>query len=178
MGFIAKIIIFPFKFLKWLILWLVGVLALTAIFATPVEGISLEQQGAISQHCSTIKQSLNQLQKNDSRTRTYLGTTYEMIATKFIRPLNLRLVNNNRPILASIQSDFTNGQTKFREAYTEYMRELEGLIAIDCRVHPDEFYQKLTTVREKRANLRTATNNLNKLATDQYDAVVKLRSTL
>ncbi len=177
-GFIAKLILFPFKLIKWLILWIVGMILLTIIFASPVEGLSAEQQGAISQHCSTIKQSLLQLQKNDSRTRTYLGTTYETIANKFIRPLNLRLVNNSRPTIADIQSDFATGQTRFRDAYTEYMRELEGLIAIDCREHPDEFYTKLATVREKRGNLRVATSNLNQLATKQYDAVVKLRSSL
>lgn len=178
MGFIAKIVIFPFKLAKWLILWALVTLALIALFSTPVEGLSQQQESAISQSCSTIQQSLRQLQKIDSRTRTYLGTTYETIANRFILPLNLRLVKNNRPTLSEIQTKFTLEQTKFRDAYTEYMRELESLIATDCKNHPADFYQKLVTTREKRALLRATTEQLLDLSEQQYAAVLDLRSKL
>lgn len=178
MAFISKLILFPFKLAKWLILWLVVSLILVAVFSTPVEGLSERQRGAISQNCSTIQQALSQLQKVDSRTRTYLGTTYETIANRFITPLNLRLVKNNRPTLSDIQTEFTLGQSRFREAYTDYMRELEALIVADCKHHPDEFYQKLTITREKRAILRTAAEKLARLADQQYAAVLDLRSSL
>ncbi len=178
MGFISKLIIFPFKLAKWLILWAVVSFVLVALFSTPVEGLSERQQGAISQNCSTIQQSLSQLQKIDSRTRTYLGTTYETIANRFIIPLNLRLVKNNRPTLSEIQTEFTLEQAKFRDAYTDYMRELESLIVCDCKNHPDEFYQKLVTTREKRAILRTTTEKLSMLSSQQYSAVLDLRSRL
>ena len=178
MAFISKLILFPFKLAKWLILWLVVSLILMMVFSTPVEGLSERQQGAISQNCSTIQQTLSQLQKVDSRTRTYLGTTYEAIANRFITPLNLRLVKNNRPTLSDIQTEFTLGQTKFREAYTDYMRELEALIVADCKNHPDEFYQKLVVTREKRATLRATAEHLARLADQQYAAVLDLRSSL
>ena len=67
-----------------------------------VSALSKEEANAISSNCSTIKQSLSQLQKADSKTRTYLGTTYETIASRFITPLNLRLVRNNRPTLSRL----------------------------------------------------------------------------
>lgn len=178
MGFIGKLIIFPFKLAKWLILWAIVSFVLVALFSTPVEGLSERQQGAISQNCSTIQQSLSQLQKIDSRTRTYLGTTYETIANRFIIPLNLRLVKNNRPTLSEIQTEFTLEQAKFRDAYTDYMRELESLIVCDCKNHPDEFYQKLVTTREKRAVLRATTEKLSMLSSQQYSAVLDLRSRL
>lgn len=178
MGFIGKLIIFPFKFAKWLILWTIVTLVLVALFSTPVEGLSERQQGAISQNCSTIQQSLSQLQKIDSRTRTYLGTTYETIANRFIIPLNLRLVKNNRPTFSEIQAEFTLEQTKFRDTYTAYMRELESLIATDCKNSPEEFYQKLITTREKRAALRVTTERLSVLAGQQYVIVLDLRSKL
>lgn len=176
MGFISKLIIFPFKLAKWLILWAIVSFVLVALFSTPVEGLSERQQGAISQNCSTIQQSLSQLQKIDSRTRTYLGTTYETIANRFIIPLNLRLVKNKT--LSEIQTEFTLEQAKFRDAYTDYMRELESLIVCDCKNHPDEFYQKLVTTREKRAVLRTTTEKLSTLSSQQYSAVLDLRSRL
>ena len=144
----------------------------------PASALSEAQRGAISQNCSTIQQTLMQLQKVDSRTRTYLGTTYETISNKFITPLNLRLVKNNRPTLSELQTAFNSEQSKFREEYTNYMRELEGLIATDCRQDPDGFYQKLTATREKREQLRIVTVKLAQLADQQYAAVLDLRSSL
>lgn len=178
MGFIVKLILFPLKFLRWLISLIVIAAILVILFPRPVEGLSETQRDAVSQNCSNIKQSLAQLQKVDSRTRTYLGTTYETILTRFIVPLNLRLVKNNRPSLPSIQSDFTTEQVKFRDSYTDYMRELENLINIDCSVQPDVFYSRLEVVREKRSTLRNVTVRLAELADEQYRVVQDLRNSL
>lgn len=175
---LAKLVLFPFKLLKWLVLWCIGCLLLSFIFSAPVEGLEAEQRTAIVQNCSTIKRSLNQLQRVDSRTRTYLGTTYETLSNRFIVPLNLRLVNNGRPTLGSIQPDFTIAHLEFRNRYTDYMREFDTLVNTDCRAHPDEFYSRLERVREKRTDLRTATNRLNALAHEQYSATQKLRDSL
>lgn len=140
--------------------------------------LSESQKSSIVRNCAAIKQSLEQLQRVDSKTRTYLGTTYETIANKFITPLNIRLVKNNLPTLSTIQTDFMAGQTNFRNDYTTYMRELEGLIATDCQNNPGGFYTQLITVREKRAQLRSAALELMKLTTDQYKAVEKLKKEL
>ena len=140
--------------------------------------ISEEQSGAISQHCGTIKQSLAQLQRADSRTRTYLGTTYETIINKFITPLNLRLVKNNFSPFTTLQSNFISEQNKFKEAYTDYMREMEALVGIDCQVEPEAFYYQLITVRDKRSILHTTAEKLSDLADEQYAAVKLLKDTL
>lgn len=147
-------------------------------FAVSASALSEQQASSLSQNCPTIKQSLTQLQKVDSKTRTYLGTTYETIVNKFITPLNLRLVKNNRPTLSSLQTKFTEEQTHFKDEYTIYMRELEELIAMDCQNNPQDFYQKLETVRKKRAELRESTVKLSKYSNEQYDAVKKLREEL
>lgn len=178
MGFIVKLILFPLKFLRWLISLIVIAAILVLLFPKPAEGLSETQREAVSQNCSNIKQSLVQLQKVDSRTRTYLGTTYETILTRFIVPLNLRLVKNNRPSLPTIQSDFTTEQVKFRDSYTDYMRELESLIGVDCSTQPDEFYAHLETVRAKRSTLRGTTVRLAELADEQYRVVQDLRRSL
>lgn len=146
-------------------------------FSTPVEGISEHQRGAISQNCSTIQQTLSQLQKIDSRTRTYLGTTYEAIANRFIIPLNLRLVKNNRPTLSDIKPHLSLNNPSFVKLIP-IICELESLIVADCKNHPDEFYQKLVITREKRAVLRSATERLSDLSGQQYAAVLDLRSKL
>lgn len=156
-----------------------------ALTLTLVSGYSVRatnepdiKYSTISQNCLTIKQSLHQLQKVDSRARTYLGTTYETISNKFITPLNLRLVKNNLPTLSNIQTDFSLSQNQFRESYTNYMRELESLISIDCHEEPERFYEQLLVVRTRRETLRLATNQLTSLANQQYQAVVKLRDSL
>ena len=134
---------------------------------------SAEQLGAISQNCATIKQSLEQLQYSDSRTRTYLGTTYETLANKFIIPLNLRLVKNNLPTM-TVQSEFTVAQAKFKDAYTEYMKSLGETLATDCKNEPELFYERLVATRGRRAVLRQWVEQLNQLVDEQYQGTKKL----
>lgn len=135
--------------------------------------LSDEQIGAISQNCSTIKQSLEQLQYADSRTRTYLGSIYETLANKFITPLNLRLVKNNLSTLP-VQAEFMATQTKFKDAYTDYMKVLGETIATDCKNEPENFYQKLEMARTRRATLKEWTDKLDELTGEQYQDVQKL----
>ena len=157
---------------------LLAVIVPMFLTSSSVTALSATQQGAISQNCATIKQSLEQLQRSDSRTRTYLGATYETLANKFIVPLNLRLVKNNLPTLSDIQAEFTNGQTGFKDAYTEYMKSLGELIAADCKTQPDEFYDKLEVTRKKREILQKTTESLSELTDRQYDATKSLLETL
>lgn len=160
----------------------VAVIALGVSMVPPSEVFALnqEQKDAIVQNCSNIQQSLTKLQHSDSRTRTYLGSAYEAISGRFIVPLNLRLVKNNLPSveLAKAQNDFSVAQTRFRDSYVGYMRELESLIATNCAAQPEEFYGKLTQVREKRETLRKITKDLAELADKQYQSVTELRASL
>ncbi len=153
----------------------VGSILVGSVFA-----LDQAQEDAIIQNCDNIKQSLIKLQHADSRTRTYLGSAYEAISGRFITPLNLRLVKNNLPSteLLKIQSEFNTSQTAFRDQYVEYMRELEGLIATECKSHPDEFSRKLETTRTKREALRQTTKKISELVNQQYATVETLRGTL
>jgi len=167
--------------------WFTGITVVGVLFAFAISPAAWAEETVdqkildnIAQDCSSIKQSLTDLQRADSRTRTYLGSAYESVARDFITPLNLRLVKNNRvdTKLFEIQGDFSSGQTEFRAAYTSYMRELESLIATDCQKYPQEFYQQLKKTREHRAKLHDATGELNKLVTAQYQAVTALKEAL
>lgn len=139
-----------------------------------------ERLARISAGCTSIKQSLTQLQHADSRTRTYLGSSYETVANNFISPINLRLVRNNRPApdIMNIQSEFSIAQTAFRNQYTTYMRSLEALIATDCRNHPEEFAAHLDTARTNRAALHEITNRLSQLISEQQTVIRKLQEDL
>lgn len=150
--------------------------------ATPAADSALapERLTHISENCTFIRQSLTQLQRADSRTRTYLGSSYETVANNFLSPINLRLVKNNRPApeLMNIQSEFSIAQTAFRNQYTSYMRNLETLINTDCEAHPEEFATRLDVARNSRANLHESTTRLNQLISDQKTAVRELQESL
>lgn len=135
---------------------------------------------AVAANCADIKNTLTQLQRADSRTRIYLGTSYETISGRFITPLNLRLERNNQPSapLLAIQSEFLTALADFRLTYTDYMRDLEALISIGCSNQPKDFYSHLETTRTKRAALQSVTQKLNTLAGEQYQAVVELEEEL
>lgn len=122
---------------------------------TGVMAITSEQSEAIVSHCSSIKDDLKNLQKADSRVRIYLGGYYETILTKFITPLNVRLVENNLSTagLVENQNNFAGGKVVFASDFVAYQQELENLINIDCKKEPEEFYKKLEIVREKRKTM-------------------------
>lgn len=151
-----------------------------SVFAGSAFALDKTEEDAIIQNCDNIKQSLIKLQHADSRTRTYLGSAYEAISGRFITPLNLRLVKNNLPSteLLKIQSEFNTSQATFRDKYVEYMRELEGLIATECKTHPADFYHKLEATRTKREELRKITKKISDLVDQQYASVEILRGTL
>ena len=150
------------------------------VLAYNAQAIETAELNSISRGCSAIKQTLSQLQYADLRTRTYLGSTYESIANNYVIPLNLRLVKLNQPDpeLLAIQADFTDLQVKFRSIYTEYMRELDGLINIDCSSRPEDFYKQLEVVRAHRSDLHEATARLSELVDRQYAAVAALKEKL
>ena len=82
--------------------------------STGVMAITEAQSEAIVEHCATIKDDLKKVQKEDARVRVYLGGYYETILSKFITPLNVRLVENNLSSagLVENQNDFAASRNK------------------------------------------------------------------
>lgn len=118
----------------------------------PVSAISEIQSEAIVGRCDTIKDDLKKVQKEDARARVYLGGYYETILSKFIMPLNVRLVENNLSSagLVENQNKFAETKTTFASDFIGYQQGLEELVGIDCKQKPEEFYDKLVVVRQKR----------------------------
>ena len=135
-----------------------SLIAAVLLAATPLTAFALtpDQEGAISVHCESIRQTLKTVQHEDSRTRVYFGGYYETILNKFIVPLNLRLVKNNLTDtnLTASQATFSTDKINFNDDFIDYQKSLEELIAIDCKNNPTDFYDKLTLVREKRDTMR------------------------
>lgn len=146
----------------------------------PVSAITEEQSGVIVRRCDTIKDDLKKVQKEDARVRVYLGGHYETILSKFITPLNVRLVENNLSSagLVENQNDFAASKTIFANDFVNYQQGLEELVGIDCKEKPEEFYDKLVTVRQKRKTMVQDVLKMRSLISEHVKLVEGLKSRL
>ncbi len=152
---------------------------LTSYFpSTSVSAMSDEKSGAISQHCGTIKQALKSLQKTDARSRSYLGTVYETIISKYITPFNTRLINNGQPnvSLTDLHSTILDVRKQFVSDYTSYSQTFETLLSVNCQEDPEGFYWYLGETRKKRAEVSSDTTNMRNLLSEYLTVVRRLKS--
>lgn len=160
-----------------------SVCALAIIVSRPVlmaSALSDGQIAVIREQCESIRDDLKALQRSDSRARVYLGRYYETILTKFITPLNVRLVENNLSSTDFIdnQNDFNRTKTNFVIDYIEYQKVLEDLTLSDCNKEPEKFYEKLVNARAKRKIVVEDTVKLRKLISKHLELVNGLEARL
>lgn len=146
--------------------WPVGVLA-----------ISAEQKTAIVERCEPIKENLKNVQKADAKARVFLGGYYEKILTKYITPLNVRLVENNLSTadLVENQNDFAATKTIFMNDYVKYQQGLEELLTIDCKNDTEGFYEKLVNVRQRRKTMEQDVLKMRNLLSVQVKLVNQVK---
>lgn len=156
------------------------VLVLGFCLSSEVLAISTAQKTAISEKCDTLRDSLKNIQKMDARTRVFFGSHYETVLSKFITPLNLRLVENNISNINLIenQNNLASAKAKFSANYISYQQELEALIGIDCRTEPEKFYNKLVTVRKKRSGVASDIKKMKELVLSNIELTGALRGSL
>lgn len=155
------------------------VLSLVSVPVSAAE-LSSVQKTSIIDNCSAIKDSLHAVQREDSRIRVYLGRYYESILTKFVTPLNVRLVENNisDTSLIANQEQFVDRRTVFISDYIVYQQALEDLVSIDCKSEPQKFYDKLVITREKRETVNQDVAKMSELTNRQVKLVTKLKDEL
>ena len=143
--------------------------------ATPT--LTDNQKTAIVSHCTAIKDSLKLVQKDDSHARVYLGGYYEKIISKYVVPLNVRLVENSLSTsdLVENQNDLTKAKATFVSDFIDYQRELETLINIDCQSQPENFYTQLVKVRTKRSTVASDIDKTRQLVSAHATAVSALK---
>ena len=151
----------------------------TAVFAATPK-ISTEQKAAIVDHCDAIRESLRNVQRQDSRARVYYGRYYETISSKFMLPLNTRLVENNllSDSLLNTQTKFTKLRSDFSNDFIEYQKILEELVTTDCKNEPEKFYELLETARTKRDYVNQDATDLRKTITTHVELVTSLEGSL
>ena len=155
----------------------VVLIVLCQVFAPCVSAAKKEQSVAVAEHCDVVKENLKKVQKEDSRVRVYLGGYYESILTKFITPLNVRLVENNlsSASLVENQNNFAAAKTLFVNDFIKYQQGLEELVGMDCKQEPEKFYDKLVVVRQKRKIMGQDVLKLRSLISDHIKLVTGLK---
>ena len=150
------------------------------LMVVPVSAISEEQKAIIKERCDIIKEDLKNVQHADLKTRVYLGRYYETILSKFITPLNVRLVENDLrdDNLFDNQNNFKNAQATFKSDYIEYQKVLEELVGMDCKAEPEKFYDNLVKARSKRKIVADDTAVLRRLASEQIKLATRLKERL
>lgn len=148
--------------------------------SAPAGSRSETRTEAISRYCESLTLSLKSLQQKDSRIRVYLGRHYESILNNFVIPLNVRLVKNDIPAsdLAKVQSAISAAKTNFSLHFIDYQKSLEDLIAIDCKLHPADFDQKLRTVRQNRQAVSLDTKELERLFSEYLNFAEAIKEKL
>ena len=135
-----------------------------------------EQRTAIIDHCDAIRENLRYTQRDDSRSRVYLGRYYETILSKFMTPLNLRLVENNLSDTKLIenQGNFAARRGDFVNDFIAYSQALEETIGVDCKREPERFYEKLSETRKIRKRVNSDVKKLRELTEEQIKLVGEL----
>ncbi|MBQ3476003.1 hypothetical protein IJH26_00600 [Candidatus Saccharibacteria bacterium] len=143
----------------------------------PVSAISDTQKESIIEKCDNIKTNLKTVQRNDSRARVFLGAYYETILTRYITPLNIKLVEKNLSNAGFVenQNGFASGKTIFANDFTKYQQMLEELVAVDCKTEPEKFYNELVDVRKRRKIMEQDVLKMRQLISEQIKLVEGLR---
>ncbi len=154
-------------------------LIMSPVFAATPK-LTEAQSTKISQNCGAIRQKLENLQRMDSKTYSYYQTIYETIATRFVKPLNLRLVDNNmsNAELLNLQTSLATHEKNFSDDFIIYNKTLDELKKIDCKVEPDTFYEKLVEVRTSRGALAKDIEKLNSFIVSTVKSIEILKGSL
>lgn len=155
--------------------FLISLAAILALIPLNAFAFSEKQETVVSGECSTIRQTLQSVQKVDSKIRVHLGAYYEKVLNKYMIPLNSRLVENNIPNeeLIKKQTTFNEKKKTFSDDYIEYQKNLEELISVDCKNSPKDFLEKLPATRELRKKVHDDIVSLKTLV-DEYKESVRI----
>lgn len=131
-------------------------------------------------HCDTIKSNLGLVQRDDAKIRVYLGAYYEAILTKYITPLNVKLVEQNLSNAKLIDNQNAFAETKeiFAKDFTKYQQMLEELVKMDCKSEPERFYKELVDVRQRRKIMAQDVLKMRRLISEHIRLVENLKGRL
>ena len=154
-----------------------SLVAVVFLFSSVAMGVSRTQSENLARHCDEVRERLKSVQKNDAKTRVFLGSKYETILNKYIVPLNVRLVENSLSTdgLIDLQNSFAAARAVFSNDYINYQQSLESLVGIDCKVEPDKFYNELSIVKKRRMTMEQDVLKIRNMLTQYVKLITELK---
>lgn len=148
--------------------------------ALPVLAITDEQKNSIVDNCVRISDNLKNIQKSDAKARIFLGSHYETVLSKYVMPLNIKMVEKNKSDTGLIgnQNEIAEARVSFSNHFVDYQKGLEELVAMNCKVEPEKYYEKLVSVRDKRKTVASDVQKIDKLMKKNLDLAKKLKESL
>lgn len=133
--------------------------------ATDTVALPKSQLDSIRATCVESQSILRQISSSDTLMRVNQGQRYEQMASRLMAPMNSRIALNqfDGHDLLSTTSDYGKTLSTFRDKFRSYDKALSNAIDVDCRDHPQEYYDTVTDARDKRQELRQAVVELNDL---------------
>lgn len=133
---------------------------------TPMTDAQINQ---IKSSCVGAKTIMAQLHANDALLRVNRGQMYESMTTKLMSRFDDRVDSNhlNSKYLVSVDQDYNDALTSFRNDYQVYEESLSSALKIDCTKEPVSFYDAVADARTKRAQVHNDVVKLNQ-DIDQY----------
>lgn len=146
----------------------------------PASAITDEQKNSIVDNCVRISDNLKNIQKSDAKARIFLGSHYETVLSKYVMPLNIKMVEKNKSDTGLIgnQNEIAEARVSFSNHFVDYQKGLEELVAMNCKVEPEKYYEKLVSVRDKRKTVASDVQKIDKLMKKNLDLVKKLKENL
>lgn len=122
------------------------------------------QLSDLTQNCSTIKSSLQQLSYSDTLARVNQGQLYEEMISNLMVRMNARIVTNRYALgdLQTTTEKFSDRLTTFRAQYQAYGAALQQVLTNDCS-DATKFYTQLVTAQRDRAALGHTVGEMNAL---------------
>lgn len=149
-----------------------GLTASGLVNVAQVQAISDQKVEIIKSNCQSAQVTLKQIQLSDVATRISRGRDYQQLI-KLMATFNARLALNKidagslTTLTANLELQFND----FQQTYINYSDQLTGLINIDCRAKPTDFYNQLETARNTRVNLSKQVVDMSKLLDDYQKGV-------
>lgn len=149
-----------------------------SVSAEDVVPITDDQRVLITQNCSQIKTTLQQLSYSDTLTRVNQGQLYTEVSTNLMNPMNQRITANryNLDTLGTSASQFATDFATFRAQYSDYATKLQEVITMKCD-NADDFYAKLMRVRQIRLDIGSTVKKMNGLLADYRTQLAKFSDT-
>ncbi len=171
---------------RFLLISSIFALTMSSLLATSVSAqeMTLQTDDIITQklsnNCDSIKTTLRRIHTNDALLRVNMGQVYTGISGQFMARLNSRLALNkiNSTELVSTTNNFEQQRQAFGADYKTYEATISGLIKIDCKEKPAEFYAELLKARDQRSVVAQDVKLINASINEYQVGVERIQQSL